>query len=193
MMSPLPLLTLLRADLFRLDQSVRNVDLVKHFVSSPCFRYVALFRICQHLRGNRILKLVFYPLFLFFFWRTGLRFGIRIPLSCTVGPGLYIGHWGGIWVNPDVSIGANCTLLHEVTLGRASRGPTEGAPEVGDRVYIGPGAKVVGKVRLGDQSLISANSLVVQNVPDSGVVMGVPGRVISHAGSEGYVTNCWEP
>lgn len=186
-----PLSTLLMADLYRLDRSHRRWDLIRNFFASPCFRYTILFRLCQHAKIQRSFWLLCHPLLLFFFRRTGIRYGIRIPLTCEVGPGLYIGHWGNIWINPDVKIGSNCTLLHEVTLGRASRGPTEGAPSVGDQVYLGPGSKIVGRVHLGNRSLISANSLVLQDVPDDGVVMGVPARLISRAGSEGYVTNCW--
>ena len=84
---------------------------------------------------------------------------------------------------------ANCSISHEVTLGRASRGPREGYPTVGDEVYVGPGAKLIGKVHVGDGAAIGANAVVTKDVPKRGVAVGVPARVISLEGSGGYVTN----
>lgn len=154
----------------------------------PGFRYLFLFRVCQFLRQNQFSRYTLFPFFLFLYVRTGKRYGIRLPLSCSVGKGLYVAHWGGIWVNPGVRIGRNCCLGHEVTLGHVSRGPTRGVPEIGDNVYLGPGSKILGKVRIGNHALVSANSLVLQDVPEKGVVMGVPARLFSQTGSEGYVT-----
>ena len=74
-------------------------------------------------------------------------------------------------------MGANCTLSQEVTLG-TSAGGREGAPVVGDNVYLGAGAKVIGQVRVGDGANVAANSLVVTDVPDGATVMGVPARVM---------------
>lgn len=58
---------------------------------------------------------------------------------------------------------------------------------IGDDVYIGPGAVIVGKVAVGNRVAVGANCVVLADVPDDGVVVGVPGRVISSAGSTGYV------
>jgi serine O-acetyltransferase len=186
-------LAALRADLYRMEAGQGWKHCLHQFFTAPNFRYMALFRLCQQTRQGGLMKWLLYPGLVFWFGRVSRRYGVRIPLPCKVGPGLYIAHWGSIWVNPEVSIGANCTIAHEVTLGRASRGPTKGAPTLGDKVYLGPGAKVVGAVKIANEALISANSLVMSDVPEKGVVIGVPGRVISHAGSEGYVSNTWPP
>jgi serine O-acetyltransferase len=58
---------------------------------------------------------------------------------------------------------------------------------LGDSVYIGPGAKIVGAVRIGDRVAIGANCVVTKDVPDDSVVVGVPGTVISQEGSAGYI------
>lgn len=186
------LVTVISADLYRLAANRGFGHFVRAFLTNPCFRYTTLFRLCQHGRAQRGLWLAAYPFLLFLLSSTGSRYGIRIPLSCEVGSGLYIGHWGGIWISPESSIGKNCTLMHEVTLGRASRGPTEGSPTVGNHVYIGPGAKVVGKVHLHDHSLVAANSLVLEDLAENCVALGNPSRVVSREGSRGYVTNCIE-
>jgi serine O-acetyltransferase len=186
------LVTVISADLYRLDAKRGFGHFVRALLSNPCSRYTALFRLCQHARARRGPWIAFYPFLLFLFGRTGSRYGIRIPLSCEVGTGLYIGHWGGIWISPESSIGKNCTLMHEVPLGRASRGPTEGSPTVGNHVYIGPGAKIVGRVHLHDHSLVAANSLVLEDLAENCVALGNPSRVVSREGSRGYITNCIE-
>lgn len=76
-----------------------------------------------------------------------------------------------------------------MTLGQANRGRRKGHPVVGDDVYLGPGAKVVGAVRIGNDVAIGANCVVTDDVPDHAVVVGVPGRGVSLDGSAGYVDN----
>lgn len=122
--------------------------------------------------------------------RYGYRYGIDIPWDTRIGPGLYIGHSGGIVVNHNTVIGRNCNLSQGVTLGQGNRGPNRGYATVGDEVYFGPGAKVVGAVRIGSNVAVGANCVVTKDVPDGTTFAGVPGRVISNRGSVGYVTNC---
>jgi serine O-acetyltransferase len=74
-----------------------------------------------------------------------------------------------------------------VTLGKSNRGKNKGSPVLGDNVYIGPGAKIVGGIRVGDNVAIGANCVVAKNIPDNAVVVGVPGEVISMDGSVGYI------
>ncbi|MBT2738092.1 serine O-acetyltransferase [Bacillus sp. ISL-7] len=100
---------------------------------------------------------------------------------------MYIGHFGGITVNERSVIGDNLNLSQGVTIGRASRGVNEGYPTIGNNVCIGPGAKIVGAVKIGNNVAIGANCVVTKDVPDNGVVVGVPGKVISNKGSYGYV------
>ena len=72
-------------------------------------------------------------------------------------------------------------------VGQANRGGNKGYPTIGDNVYIGPGAKIVGAVKVGNNVAIGANCVVTKDVPDNAVVVGVPGKIISYTGSEGYV------
>lgn len=110
-----------------------------------------------------------------------------------IGPGLIIGHTCGIVINKDCCIGSNCSVSHHVTLGRKSREPNKGCPTLGDRVYIGPGAVIIGAIHIGNDAAIGANAVVTKDVPDNAVVAGIPARVISDRGSEGYVTWPWPP
>jgi serine O-acetyltransferase len=64
-----------------------------------------------------------------------------------------------------------------------------GYPIIGDNVYIGPGAKLVGRVHIGRNVAIGANCVVTCDVPDNAVIVGVPGRIVSYNGASGYVEN----
>jgi serine O-acetyltransferase len=117
------------------------------------------------------------------------RFGIQIPCETTIGTGLYIGHFGGIVVNDQAVIGHNCNLSHGVTIGQANRGARKGCPNIGNGVYIGPGAKIIGAVTIGSNVAVGANCVVTNDIPDDAVVVGIPGSVISFNGSTDYVNN----
>src|SRR5689334_9732400 len=75
---------------------------------------------------------------------------ISIPPDCEIGEGLYIGHFGPIILNSGVRIGRNCNLSQGITLGLAGRGEKRGCPTLGDRVYVGTNAIIIGKITVGD-------------------------------------------
>jgi serine O-acetyltransferase len=111
-----------------------------------------------------------------------LALGICLSPEARIGPGLYIGHSGGIWVAPGTVIGSHCNLSQGVTLGVGGT-VRRGAPSLGDRVWVGPKATVSGPVKVGSGAVVGANSLVVSNVPEKGVAVGVPARVVAYSGS----------
>lgn len=113
--------------------------------------------------------------------------GITLPCQATIGPGLYIGHYGNIIVSPDAVIGHTCNLSQGVTIGVSGRGQRRGVPVIGNRVYIAAGAVVAGKITIGDDVVIAANSLVITDVAAHTTVMGVPAQVINTHGSETYL------
>ena len=121
--------------------------------------------------------------------RWGYRMGISIPYDTEIGAGLYIGHHGAIVVNHEAKIGRAVNINHDVTIGVAFGGKYPGAPVIGDRVYIGPGARVIGGITVGNDAAIGANCVVTRPVPENAVVAGVPGEVISTKGSAAYVIN----
>ncbi len=102
---------------------------------------------------------------------------MAIDPQATIGDGLYIGHIGGVHINPGAVMGRNCDLAHRITIGASAMG-RGGIPVLGDEVYIGTGAALVGKIRIGSGAKIAANSLVISNVPAGATVMGVPARII---------------
>ncbi|NJR12907.1 serine acetyltransferase [bacterium] len=112
--------------------------------------------------------------------------GISISQRARIGSGLYINHFGSIFIGEAI-IGENCTLSHEVTIGVAGRGENRGHPTIGDRVHISPGVKIFGKIEIGDDVAIGANAVVTKDVPDRAVVVGIPAKVISYRGSFDFV------
>ncbi len=121
--------------------------------------------------------------------RYTFKYGFQIPTQTKIGPGLYIGHFGTIIINENVVIGNNCNIAPNVTLGETNRGILKGSPTLGNRVWIGTGAVVVGKITIGSNVLIAPNSFVNVDVPDNSLVMGNPAKIVSKENAtEGYIT-----
>ena len=112
---------------------------------------------------------------------------ISLPPACEIGEGLMIGHFGPTVLNMGVKIGRHCNLSQGVTLGIAGRGDKMGCPELGDRVYVGPNAVLIGKIHIGNDAAIGAGAVVTKSVPPRAVVVGNPARVISYDGSFDFV------
>jgi serine O-acetyltransferase len=103
--------------------------------------------------------------------------GIEIHPAARLGPGLFIDHGMGVVIGETTEVGHNVTLLQGVTLGGTSLEREKRHPTLGDNVVVGAGAKIIGAFRIGNGSRIGAGSVVVREVPENSVVVGVPGRV----------------
>ena len=106
--------------------------------------------------------------------------GIMLPASVAADEGLYIGHFGSVIINGRSVIGRNCKISHEVTVGTKGAGRGLDVPIIGDDVYIGAGAKVLGGIRINNGAIIEANAVVVKNVPEGAIVAGVPAKIIGY-------------
>ena len=109
--------------------------------------------------------------------------GISLSYRCTIGQGLYIGHFGNIFVGAPVRIGSNCNLSQGVTIGIGGRGTARGVPVIGDRVHVGPNAVVAGKITIGNDVAIGACTVVTRSIPDRAVVIGNPSSIVWYDGS----------
>ncbi len=87
----------------------------------------------------------------------------------------------GVFVSGGARIGRNCVIFQQVTIGSntLSDSASIGAPEIGDNCYIGAGAKVIGKVKVGNNVRIAANAVVYEDVPDNSVVLSGSQRTIT--------------
>jgi serine O-acetyltransferase len=110
---------------------------------------------------------------------------IELPPQATIGSGLFLPHAGYVIVASNATIGRHCTLTQGVTIGHRAggRGSSLDSPVIGNRVYVGPGAAILGPVNVGDDVLIGANAVVIDSVSSRAVVVGNPARVISGQGS----------
>lgn len=103
--------------------------------------------------------------------------GVSISHSARIGPGLYIGHFGGIIVGGGVTLGARCNVAQGVTIGTDGAAENPGSPRIGDDVHIGPGAVIFGPIAIGTGSKVGANSVVNRDVAAHVLVAGVPAVV----------------
>ncbi len=99
--------------------------------------------------------------------------GISIPVRCQIGGGLQMPHTNGIVINVGAKIGCNCDIYQQVTIGEMKGG----FPTIGNEVFIGPGAKILGDVKIGDGACIGANALVISDVPAGAKVFATPSEI----------------
>lgn len=153
---------------------------------NPNLHFIYILRKCQKYSKKSFLGI---------FWRMVLRhhqikYGFQIYPDTKIGEGFYLGHWGSVVINPKAEIGKNCNIAQGVTIGQQNRGKNEGFPKIGNEVWIGPNAVIVGGITIGDNVLIGPNSYVYFNVPSNSVVIGNPGKILENStATEGYINN----
>lgn len=178
---------LVYADMYRAHGKANLRILLGELVWGVTGKYLIWMRTAAWLSTRSRLWLPIYLFVRLLVRRYCIRYGLNIAYQASIGPGLSLAHFGGININARARIGRNCNISQEVTIGISNRGRWRGVPTIGDHVYIGPGAKLFGAIKVGNNVAIGANCVVVEDVPDNAVVFGVPGRVITFGGSEGYI------
>ena len=127
--------------------------------------------------GNRLHRMGLVKFASLVSWINRFLFATMIPSSATIGKRFACGYWGlGVVIHAKAVIGDDCTIAQNVTIGR-NPGDVR-VPVIGDRVYIGAGAVIVGEITIGDDAVIGANCVVIRDVPSGAVVAGVPARLI---------------
>ena len=116
--------------------------------------------------------------------RSRRRTGIEIHPGATIGRRLVIDHGMGIVIGETAEIGDDCLIYHGVTLGGTGKDVGKRHPTIGNNVLIGTGAKVLGPIRVGDNSRIAANSVVLKEIPEDSTAVGIPARVVRIAGQK---------
>lgn len=136
------------------------------------------YRLMQWSRCHRLL-----PLEMIFNKLNGVFCNCIIGRGADFGPGFVLIHSMGVVINGKVRGGANIHLYHQVTLGS----DRNGAPVLGDGVFISAGAKVIGAVKIGDGARIGANAVVVHDIPPYATAVGVPARVVRTRSPQGSI------
>jgi serine O-acetyltransferase len=172
----------------RADAASRGSPLsLRSLLFDPVHRFQLLLRFDEWLLNTGKPRLIRFP-FLFWFRRLSVRLGFSIGPNI-FGPGLAIVHYGTIVIDPTTRIGKNCRIHVGSHIGGAAQfvDPAEAhkySPRIGDNVYIGPGAKLYGPIRIGSNCVIGANAVVTKSFPDDGLTLaGVPASIIATGGT----------
>jgi serine O-acetyltransferase len=146
----------------------------------------SLWAIWTYRFGRRVVNLpqglkrrILLRLYWVLFRLTETIFGISLPISAEIGPGLRIWHFGGIFVHERARIGSNCTLRQGVTIG--NRRDEDRAPVLGDYVEIGAYAQILGPIRIGNRCRIGAHAVLLADMPDDSTAVGPSARIITRS------------
>ena len=126
---------------------------------------------------SRVLRLPFSFAYKILKFSSEMLLGVELPCEATIGRGFVIEHIGGIVISGDATFGDDCIVRNGVTVGLRRRG-VRGSPQIGHRVDIGAGAKILGPIRVGDDCAIGANAVVLSDVPANSIAVGIPARVL---------------
>lgn len=154
-------------NIYKKDPACRNI--FEAILLYPGFHAVLFYRIAHF----------FYCKKLFFIARLISQVaryitGIEIHPGAKIGKRLFIDHGFGIVIGETASIGNDCTLYHNTTLGGTGKDKYKRHPDLGNNVMVGSGAKVLGPIKIGNNVKIGANSVVLKNIPDNVTVVGIP-------------------
>ena len=108
--------------------------------------------------------------------------GIEIHPGATIGERLVIDHGSGVVIGETAEIGDDCLIYHGVTLGGTGKDQGKRHPTIGNNVLISTGAKVLGPFKVGDNSRIAANAVVLSEVPPDATAVGIPAQIVRIAG-----------
>jgi serine O-acetyltransferase len=165
------MLYLIKTDLHRHSGLKGAMGFVRGWFQ-PGFRYTFIFRIVSKTH-NPVLKFFFRLL-----KRTyRIKYGYEIDSRARIGEGFFLSDHCGPTIIGNTTIGKNCNISHCVTIGRSFKNGVVGVPTIGDRVWIGSGSSIVGKITIGSNVLIAPNSYVNIDVPSNSLVVGNPATI----------------
>lgn len=104
--------------------------------------------------------------------------GCRLRYGASIGGGVLLHHSMGVVVAVGATVGEDCSFFSGAVVAHRADGKGNGAPNIGNRVKLMTGCKIIGNVRIGDDAIIGANAVVLCDVPDGCVAVGIPARVI---------------
>jgi serine O-acetyltransferase len=167
-----------------------NFFKAKYYIRNFGLHCIAVYRLGQHARKfTGISKMLCFPILLFhrfMEFQMELFHHVSIERNADIGPGLYIGHAGMIYIG-SCKIGRNFSIHHNVTVGKGYSKGKFGIPTIGDDVWIGTGSVVSGAIHIGNNVTISSGSIVTRSIPDGCLVAGNPARVLIKDYDNGFL------
>ncbi len=177
---------LIYSDVFRCYGKGDYTHLRKGFLEHPSLKFLFFFRLASKRPKSNFHKKI-HNISYYYFKRYFFKYGFQIPLATEIGRGFQILHFGNIVFNPACTVGMNCTVAQGVLIGQSNRG----VPRIGDNVWIGANAVLVGDIFVGNNVLIAPGAYVNISVPDNSLVIGNPGIIYPKTSSiiDGYIVN----
>ena len=154
------------------DKGIVWKHFIKDFIFQHRVRYIVYFRVSQNTKNRFIHLFCEYKLY-----RLCRKYGIEIKTNTKIGPGFVMIHPYNITISPEAVLGENVHILKGATVG-VSWGKKPGAPQIGNCVYIGINATLLGGIQVGDEVLVAPNTLVNQDIPSHSIVIGNPCKII---------------
>jgi serine O-acetyltransferase len=166
-----------------LAQGIKNKSLKSRLYNSyfdQIWKFHMLLRHVEYYRNikKNIINELYYQFLRYKFKNTSIKLGFSIPAN-VCGPGLSIPHYGSIVINANARIGNNCMIHSCVNIG--ANGGSSKAPQIGNNVFIGPGAKIYGDITIANNVYIGANAVVNKSIlEENAVVVGIPAKIIKY-------------
>ena len=176
-------------DLYKYEgENFSKFKYYKNLIINRGFKYTVLKRKTKYYKDRNKMKFLYYRILMRLY---SSKTGFQFPYNVNIGQGFKIIHWGRLIINEDVIIGKNVTVSSGVVIGKEFRGKRKGVPVIGDEVYIGANAIIVGKVKIGSNVLIAPNAYINNDVPSNSIVIGNPAIIIRDKidATEGYILN----
>jgi serine acetyltransferase len=191
------------SDLFRYTGNARRTKAIyttylQELRSSPEFSYISAFRrtryyhdqISRYDGWRRVLYTAKFKVANWYLDKLSRKYHIQIPYDTNIGKGFYLAHFGRVIIHPKSVIGYNCNVSTGVVIGTQFRGKRKGSPHIGNFVWIGANAVIVGNINIGNNVLIAPGAYVNFDVPDGSIVIGNPGLIRRAPGATlSYINN----
>lgn len=155
------------------------------YLTEHRIRFVYTYRKLQNLKKFQVLSKC---ILMVYHRNLKTKYGLEINPQVKIGEGLQIAHPYNITINNGAVLGKNVNLSKGVSIGQENRGGRQGAPAIGNQVFLGINCTVVGKITVGDNVLIAPNSFVNCDIPSNSIVIGNPCKIIPNSeATKGYV------
>jgi serine O-acetyltransferase len=154
------------------NKQLNVLGLCRDFLFQHRMRFMFYYRLGNQTNCKLLKYFCKYKLF-----RFSRKYGIEIHLETKIGYGFIMGHPYNITISPDATIGRNVNILKGATIG-ANKGKFPGSPIIGDSVYIGLNATIIGGISVGDNVMIAPNAFVNRDIPSNSIVVGNPCIII---------------
>lgn len=168
-------------------RNILNKDPAARSLIEVLLLYPSMHAIIWYRMSNFLYRHKFYFMARLFSQIGRANSGIEIHPGATIGRRLFIDHGFGVVIGETATVGDDCVFYHGVTLGGVETIEKKRHPDVGNRVLIGSGAKILGPIRINDDAKIGANAVVLNEVPEGATAVGIPARILVHKKDDSHL------